>query len=114
MSFDATQNLQIVIFVSELYQDIGEPLLKMFTLLIHHITSHGFFEGRRDVHYTSRLNSMDYYVNGKMIATALVHGDHAPHCCSASFFEYLVYEKMQTPDSTRQEKLCKIIMLLCL
>ena len=91
----------------------------MFTLLIHHISHRGFLEERRDhhipVHYTSRLNSMDYYVNGKMIATALVHGDHAPHCCSASFGEYLVYEKILTPGISQGKKnFLKIIMLLCL
>ena len=50
-----------------------------------------------------------------MIATALVHGNRAPHCFSVSFAEYIVYGKVKSnpdpkdiPDHAIQEKILKV------
>ena len=121
-SFDVTKHIK-VIFVSEPCEDFGGPLLEMFTSLIHHIPRCGLFEGREGhyipVHNTSRLNNGDYYVAGKMIATALVHDGRAPHCFSVSFAEYLIYGKVQSspdpkdiPDFALQEKILKVRMFI--
>ena len=117
-SFDVTKHIK-VIFVGKPCEDFGGPLLEMFTLLIHHIPRSGLFE-RREGHYIpSCLNSRDYYVAGKMLATALVHGGRAPHCFSVSFAEYLIHGKVQlspdpkdTPDYPIQEKILKVRMFI--
>ncbi len=118
-TFDVTKNIKVV-FVGEPSVDDGGPLQEMFTLLLNHIARFsGLFEGRDGhvipAHNLSRLNTGEYYIAGKIIATSLVHGCRAPHCFSQSIVEYIMNGKIISqpdpkviPDYEIQQKVIKV------